>query len=400
MTSMEQGPQADPRRLIELLTAADWRQVGGREGQYARFAPPERDDLGPRQRSLLIPLDPVAPDFPELMNEAVLALGRMPRESAASAFVNRLIAMPTDAFSFSKETAAPKGWIQWDAGESLIASARGLLIAGAKTAREARTYYGNRYGRFAHRFLDEVMMGQTEVGSYVVRAYVPVERAIPISTSKQAEEGVHFEGQDVINTREVSRTLVTTLESATDALQHYRALNSFAGFTDPSAGLSYESVLALKVIAEEAEHASITVSWDSTGESHEYEQEFSFTAAEVPVLERAATALVKPEPRRDAVATGVVHLLTRAEAGGPGVIGMTTASGVPAKKLRVHLPADDYARALEAHGAGNMIRVTGVLEREGNNSHLYSASVTAVVEGEHSSITGSRVSQQDDNPLF
>lgn len=399
MTSLDQGPQADPRRLIELLTAADWQQVGGREGLYARFMPPGRETLGDRRRSLLVPLDQSAPDFPELMREAVLALGRMPQESAATALVNRLIATPTDAFSFSKETAAPKGWIQWDAGESLIASARGLLIAGAKTAREVRSYYGNRHGQFAHRFLDEVMMGQTEVGSYVVRAYIPVDGSVPISMSKQAQEGVHFEGQDVINTREVSRTLVRTLESATDALQHYRTNNSLTGFTDPSAGLSYESVSALKVIAEEAEYADITVSWDSTGEIHERQEAFSFTAAAVPVLERAATALVKPEPRRDAVATGVVHLLTRAEAGGPGVVGMTTASGVPAKKLRVHLPAEDYARALEAHGAGNMIRVTGTLEREGNNTHLYSATVTTVIEGEHSSIKG-RVSMQDDVGLF
>lgn len=396
MTPSEVTPPADPGRLIELLAAARWQQVAGREGQYARFMPPGGEALGPRRRSLLIPLNPQAPDYNELMREAILTLGRMPREGSTSALVNRLVATPTDAFSFAKETVAPRGWIQWDAGEALIAAARGLLIASAKTTRETHQYYGNLFGRFANRFLDEVMMGQTEVGSYVVRAYVPVERGIPISTSKQAAEGVHFEGQDVINTRQVSRTLISTLESTAEAIDHYKSRNSLSGFTDPEARLSYESVSAIKAIAEEADYANITVSWDSTGNIHDYEQVFTFQASAVPILERAAVALVRPEPSRDAVATGVVHLLSRAEAGGPGVIGMTTASGVPARKLRVHLLAEDYARALEAHGAGNMIRVTGTLEREGNNSHLYSARVTSVIEGEH--LPGG-VSKQDD-PMF
>ena len=220
----------------------------------------------------------------KLMRDAVLSIGQMPRDNSTAALLSRLTTARTDAFSFAKETIAPKGWIQWDAGESLVASARGLLIAGAKTAREVRPYFGNRYGRFAHRFLDEVMMGQTEVGSYVVRAYVPVERAIPISSSRHAAEGVHFEGQDVVNTREVSRTLVSTLESAVDALHHQQIHDSMAGFTDPSTGLSYESLSALKAIAEAADHASITVSWDSAGQLNDYEQEFSFTAANVPVL--------------------------------------------------------------------------------------------------------------------
>lgn len=367
-----------PRRLIQLLEESGWEQISSRGDLYLRFLPPG-DELG-RRRSLVVPLETEAPDFPELMREAVDALRALPSDSAAFTMLSRLTTSPTDQFAFAKETAAPKGWIQWDEGESLIASARGLLIAGAKTSRERLAYFGNRYGQFANRFLDEVMMGQTEVSSYVVRAYVPVDRAIPIRGGKEAEEGVHFIGQDAVSAREVSQTVASTLQSALEAIDHYQKSNSLSAFTSPELGLSYESVTAIKTIAANADYANITITWEGDDflQGHRYEQAFNFTSSAVPVLERAANELVKPEPTRKATAIGTVHLLSRSDAGGPGVIGITTLSGHPANKMRVHLDEADYHRALTAHDQGAVITVTGNLEKEGNLSWLYQATISQI----------------------
>lgn len=369
-----------PRRLIQLLEEAGWQQVSGRGDHYRRFAP-QSDELGPRRRSLLVPLEPEAPDFPELMQEAVDALRRLPSDSAAFTLLSRLTTSPTDQFAFAKETAAPKGWIQWDEGESLIASARGLLAAAAKTAREHRTYFGNRHGQFANRFLDEVMMGQTDVSSYVVRAYVPVNRGIPIRGGKEAKEGAHFVGQDVVSSREVSQTVAQTLTSTIEAIDHFKQSNSLSAFKSPELALSYEAVTAVKRIAANADYANITVTWEPDfADVNSYEQEFTFTASNVPVLDKAANELIQTEPPRRVSAVGTVHLLSRSESGGPGVIGITTLSGEPAKKLRVHLSEEDYHRALSAHDQGNIVHVSGDLEREGNLSWLYRAQVTGVTE--------------------
>lgn len=382
-----------PRRLIQLLEESGWQQISSRGDLYLRFVPPG-DELG-RRRSLVVPLETEAPDFPELMRDAVDALRRLPSDSAAFTMLSRLTTSPTDQFAFAKETAAPKGWIQWEEGESLVASARGLLVAGAKTAREHLTYFGNKYGQFANRFLDEVMMGQTEVGSYVVRAYVPVDRAIPLRGGKDADEGVHFIGQGAVAAREVSQAVATTLSSAMEAIDHYHTNNTLSAFTSPELALSYESVTAIKKIAQHADYASITVTWEQDLLAlNDYEQEFTFTSSSVPVLERAANELVKPEPARMASASGIVHLLSRTEAGGPGVIGITTVDGQPAKKLRVKLEEEDYHRALTAHDQHHIIRVSGNLEKEGNLSWLYQARITAVVEQEAS------VGEDPDTRLF
>lgn len=369
-----------PQRLTQWLRESGWETVSGRGDLYLRFVPP-RSELGPNRKSLLVPLDEEAPDFAELMKDAVDALRVLPSGSAVSTLLSRLTTSPTDQFAFAKETVAPQGWIRWDEGESLIASARGLLVAGAKTAREQLTYFGNRHGQFATRFLDEVMMGQTEVGSYVVHAYIPVDRAIPIRSSKGAEEGMHFIGQDAVASREVSQTVVRNLTSTIEAIGHYRETNSLSAFTAPELALSYEAVMAVKSIAENSDYASITVSWEpGPTDMVGHEQEFIFTATQVPVLERAANELAQPEPRRKVTAIGTVHLLSRPDARGPGVVGITTLSGEPARKLRVRLSEEDYHSAINAHDQGHIVHVQGDLEKEGNLSWLYHAQVSSVSE--------------------
>lgn len=380
MTSLPPGSALpSPQRLIQLLLESGWTQISGRPNSYLRLLPPD-DELGRRQ-SLVVPLEVDAPDFPELMHDAIDALRHLPSNGAALTMLSRLTTSPTDQFAFAKETAAPRGWIQWDEGETLITSARGILTAGAKITREKLTYFGNRYGQFANRFLDEVMMGQTEVGSYVVRAYVPVDRAIPLRGGREAEGGLHFAGQDAIAAREVSQAVAGTIKSTQEAIDHYRSTSSLSAFRSPELALSYEAVTAIKKLAEHADHARISVTWEHDVLTPQVnEEEFIFTSSAVPILERAANELVKPEPARNVTAIGTVHLLSRSDAGGPGIIGITTLEGQPAKKMRVHLQEEDYHRALSAHDEGKAVQVSGNLEKEGNLSWLYQAHLTRIID--------------------
>lgn len=390
--------RVSPTRLIGMMEESHWVKTGGRDGLYVRYAPPESADIldqspssaGDHQssdahgtpsvnRTIVVPLDMGAPDYHDLMADALESLRWLPSPSARYTWLSRLTTSPTDQVSFAKETRAPKGWIQWDEGESLISAARGVLMAGAKSAREPLSYFGNKHGQFANRFLDEVMMGQTAVGSYVVRAYVPTDAAIPLKGSKESLEGMLFSDSDALNSREVSEAVVQTLSNTVEALNHFNNRESLSAFTDAALGLSYESVTAVKRLAENSDAANVIVSWDEgRAPTSTAESEFTFDASHVPILERAAHALVAPQPQREATAEGRVHLLSRDDADGPGVVGITTLDGTPAKKLRVHLGSEDYHRALGAHDLGSLVQVAGNLEREGNLSYLYQARITRV----------------------
>ncbi len=76
--------------------------------------------------------------------------------------------------------------------------------------------------------------------------------------------------------------------------------------------------------------------------------------------------------------TGRVHLLTKKQAGGPGVVGVENLGGSP-RKVRVRLPAEDYSRALHAHDEDRAVIVEGDLEREGGLHWLYNSRLLEVL---------------------
>lgn len=57
---------SDPGRMVTTLMDAGWQVAGHKTGVYVRLAWPND-----KSRSLLVPLDPTAPEFEELLRAAV-----------------------------------------------------------------------------------------------------------------------------------------------------------------------------------------------------------------------------------------------------------------------------------------------------------------------------------------
>lgn len=329
-------------RLTLLLEEAGWRLVGGRRGIYNRFAPPGSgsDFSG----SLVVPLDPSAPEYVELMDAALSLLSSSQyRDMWHRNISPRLSGESTDEFRFRKETKAPSGLIAWKQGEELIRSAQAMLAAGAKSFMEpGRRYYSNRHGQFANRYLDTVLMGQTAAGSYVITAYAPANVSVPLKGGKS--EPLGLAGVDVAPARQVSAATVKAVEATVEALSHHRATGSFSGFEDRVAlGISFEMATALRDVTSDADEAEISVEWDP-GERVENEPSivFNFRSSDAGVLDTVANKFVAAAPEEHVTLTGRVHLLTKKEAGGPGVVGIETLAK-PTRKVRVRLSsADDY----------------------------------------------------------
>ncbi|MFF7703248.1 hypothetical protein [Streptomyces lydicus] len=364
----------DPLKLANILEESGWKLVGGRVGSYNRLSPPGENPIFPG--SLLIPLDEDAPEFHELLKAALWQLSE-DRDLWTRTISPRLFVEISDEFKFRKESSAPSGMISWREGEKLISSARRALLAGAKSYISPIRHYSNKFGQFANRYLESVLMGQTAPGSYIVTAYAPVDASVPLRGGSRAVPDLV--GSNAAQSREVSLSVVRAVEATVEALEHYRVHHSLSGFEEgvPN-GVSYEMTTALLGIASESDGADITIDWDPTlpviGQSSSVK--FDLRGSDAAVLEHASNVLAEDGASERATISGRVHLLAKKQAGSPGVFGVDSLMGGQPKKVRVRLASeDDYHEAVRAHEEDLAIRVSGNLEREGTLNWLYNASV-------------------------
>ncbi|MEU3818016.1 hypothetical protein AB0E74_00125 [Streptomyces sp. NPDC030392] len=367
--------RVDPGKLSSLLEEAGWQRVGGRRGIYSRYSPPKLTDAW-LNTSLLLPLDEEAPEFYDAMRSALLQLSQ-DRDFWIRSVYPRLIVDASDEFRFRKESSAPSGFIAWKSGERLVQSARKTLVAGAKSYMGPGRHFVNRHGRFAHRYLDQVLMGQSAPGSYIITAYAPPNAGVPLSGSVDTPTLTAPE-LGLASVRDVSQAVVRAVQATVEALQHYRSSGSLSGFEAGVAkGISYEMTNAILGIAEDSDGADISVEWDPVAPPPvELDSHFEFQGSDVDPLTKAATKLAADKSSEVTTLIGRVHLLAKKQAGSPGVFGIESLSPGRVKKVRVRLAdEEEYHEAVRAHEEDLALSVCGRLEKEGNLSWLYDATV-------------------------
>ena len=363
--------RTQPQRLLSLLRGSGWHEVGHRTNSYTRLQRSSKTDT--QGTSVIVPLDREASDFYLLMTAALETIRRMWPSTWQRSIEPFLGLEAADVFNFRKETSAPRGLIAWNDGRDLIESARMTLVAGAKSYREPSRHFSNRFGQFANRYLDQILMGQSGTGSYVVTAVAPAEAQVPISKNVEDIKGKH--GVHAARAREITSSVVRALEAATDAINHFKSSGSMTGFVEQvERGVSYELVVALRDIARGAEESDITVRLapleQTLFDTEPSTRSFEFSGGDTGVLERASVQLSADTETERVAVEGRVHLLTKKEAGSPGVVGVDDGS----HRYRVRLGSDEeYHEAVMAHDEDRSIAVEGELSREGSLRWLYGA---------------------------
>ncbi|MFJ9605463.1 hypothetical protein ACIRS1_03805 [Kitasatospora sp. NPDC101176] len=368
--------RVDPAKLAVLLEDSGWKLAGGRRGIFLRLSPPGDSPEWPRT-SLLLPLDQEDPDYREVMSVALHQIS-LNHDFWTRVVFPKIVTNSADEFKFRRESAAPSGLIDWRSGERLIDSARRAMLAGAKYYLGPERHFVNRHGRFASRYLDQVLMGQTEPGSYIVTAFVPPDSSVPL----KAEPEPIITGFGAVSSRSVSEAFARAVESTVEAIAHYKSTGALSGFVaGVENGVSYEMTSALLGMASMSDGADITIDWDaavpvSGATSHHFELQGS----DAEVLDKAARQLAQDDGPQFVTVLGRVHLLAKKQAGSAGVFGVESLGSGSPKKVRVRLAdEEDYHAAIRAHEEDLAIQVSGRLEKEGNLSWLYNATVLRIV---------------------
>jgi hypothetical protein len=379
MTSPE-TTDVDAQMITAVLRHFDWSPASKAPGLYEVWKPDE--DLDDEQ--VLLPLDPNRGDYEYLMGRAQRAVldhyGRAARE------LLDVIKMRTRArlncTQWSKETSLASGIITWEDGEELYGAARGQLIASAKSSREKRRYHGNASAFLAKQFLESTLMGQTDVGSFIITAYTPAWQRFHVSKHSEEVAWAKPRESETVSGDVILVTFERALTALRSVLDSYKAnpqLESFLETVDE--GVSFEFARALGAFARGGESA-IQITRQAMPNERPVEVEFAFTPVEAPVIARAATLFaLDPEPQ-DVTLTGEVTLLSRTIAGNDQLIRLNIEDGADVRKARIRLSPEQYEMAMEAHRREASLKVTGRLEKDGQLYWLHNASDLSLVDND------------------
>ncbi|WP_326652594.1 hypothetical protein [Streptomyces sp. NBC_01750] len=357
-------------QLAHLLEVNGWEKFGGQTNMYSRWRPAGRE----AERGLLLPQNDELVDYSDLFAQAVAQAWKL-GDSRLRTLLERAATVQTlgDEMKFHKEARTYVGTIQWLAGEDLHAAARKSMTVAAKSRKSKLAYFGNSNAHLARSFLESVLMGQTEVGSYVVTAYAPPAE---IFTEKKIRPGDTLPATGTHTGRDITRGLVDVLQTTREVVDHYANTGSSAGFVDNvNRGFCFEITQAVRDLVRDSDGAEVGIEMNVAAdlfeaartESHKLE----FSPADYPVLETAGNILAATSRPQQVTVVGAVTLLERPQFGRPGLIRVDVLSGSTAKKMRVRLKSEDYDLAMDAHRDNMAIKVTGRQEIEGRYYWLY-----------------------------
>lgn len=368
--SYEELRAVKPAILSAILRASGWRvfDTAGRPLEVF-ISPDSRIDVQ-------IPLNQGFNDYRTRLNEALCAVESYFGDQARPIML-QLIAGPMDEILFAEDTMTIHGSIPWNSGETLYDTAREALRAAAKSSGQHLPVFGKKGYPLARRFMDQVRMGQTEKGSYVITALVPLandELTLPGFEYSLPIEDNFF--------RRVSSGLMQAAQAAVTAAEEFDRTGSYEPFFDAvNYGVSAELIQALGTMAETHE-TQVTATWSPlAGEPADTPRTIEVTPGHAPALALAASRFKETSEVTRVTVTGIVTGLDRPRSARTGVSKLDVTAGINARRLRVRLSSGQYDVAVEAHRSRSPVSVTGELSQDRNLYWLYNVRDVEIVPG-------------------
>ncbi len=265
------------------------------------------------------------------------------------------------------------GTIPINDGVLLIAKAKDLLSAAARSLYVKRKQFTRGAPKEAKEYLETLLLGQTEMGSYVVNVIAPVQ-TVAIA-------------QDMVTTMPLGQAITTNLVAGLSAIE--KATTTFEEKGDLSAfdeavlaGASSNMCDALLGFSGEKHNRNfeITVTAVSSTLFENKPTKFAFDSKHVDVLERA-TGYYKGDyvlPARRV--TGYITKLRRPKNETSGTITIDSVVGDVERKVELDLTGDDYHQAVVAHDNSKMVRVEGDVHVRSKSAQLLNPKNFGVIE--------------------
>lgn len=259
-------------------------------------------------------------------------------------------------------------------GIDLVCGARDLILSAACSLHDPRPVYRAGANNQAMNFVNNIRMGQTEQGSFVVTLLTPV-----VSPPMQPLLSQNWADTNDPMERKMTKRLVSALGATRQAAEMVIGGDSDAFIQAVDSGASANLCEALVRLIEPFPRLDVSLTWARTHPMEKTRDEFRFGKGDAPILREAARVLRDRGPRPDIEFVGFVHRLKRHEREIDGTVTLRAYIDERIQSVVAVLSQSDYERAIQAHKVKALVLAEGDLERFGQRWHLLNPRITAVV---------------------
>lgn len=301
-------------------------------------------------------------DYAARMEDLLTALAKAEDRSQLEIF-HDLIKAGFDILRVRSPEADEAGTIDLDHGVTLYDHARDLIASAANAAvKPKRAYRGAAYD-IARDYMQQLRLGQTEVGSYVLTVLSPVP---PILHSRQDELFPELATTEEPFSRTVTQTLHRALLATQAAVTEATATGQLAPFESAvGEGVSANLCEAIARMATHSQGVDLSLSWSRVRPVPGPVGRYVFTSDDARVLSEAASAFREKEPQVDATIDGFVVSLHREPQDFDGRAKIRGFIDRQVRTVTAQFLHSDYIRVIEAHNSKQRVNVDGDLIRRG-----------------------------------
>lgn len=344
---VKRSKEVSPEQFEAYLRNARWVQTGQLRSVATIWN--RQDDL---DAEVVLPLSRSVKDYVPRLRDALAAVASFEMRGVLDVIndIGRMFANVITVRVIHADT--DDGTIPINDGVLLITKAKDLLSAAAQSIFAKRKHFTGKPTPDAKEYVDTLLLGQTEVGSYVVNVIAPVQGSL------MTPGGDEF----VPLSKAVTLNLVTGLEALERASERYQETGSLREFeTTIVQGASANMCDALLGFSGVKRNRAFEIKVNAS-ESAMFETEariFKFDAPQVEILEKVSSYFKDDYILEARTLTGYVTKLSKPKEDEAGTVTLDTQFDDLNRKVRIELARDDYHTAVMAHDTRQYVQCSG-----------------------------------------
>lgn len=363
-------PEISSEQLQAYLQATDWFEDGKIRNVATIWHRQENENA---EAEVMLPLATVK-DYRHRLYDAISAIALFERRGAIEVinevkqiFSNRITVRVIHADT-------EDGTIPINDGVLLIAKAKDLLLAAAQSIHSKKKLFTGPTNKDAKMYLDSLLLGQTEVGSYIVNIISPIHEELAIKNPENAELPLN---------QAVTLNLIASLEALKRASVKYEESGDISSFDEAIiSGASANMCDALLGFSGEQHNRTFEVSVKAAlGPLFPTApKKFQFDGKNVELLEKATNYYKDDYVLHRRTLVGYIRKLSRQKNETSGTVTLQAHVGGIERNVQLELSGDDYHLAILAHDNSERVRVDGDVHIKSKRSHLLNAANFGVIK--------------------